>query len=435
MYRFTFLASLMALMLITSLSGQNKYSNEEPSSGVSEEVISSEELRKKALNIFLDCPWCDKNYIKQVIPFVNYVTNKDEADVHVFVRRQVNGGGGGDYTIDFIGHGDFDEINDQLKFISPIDETADETREARSGMIAMGLMKYVARTPVGRNIKISYLNKEVPERILNPTIKDDPWDSWMFRLRGSGSFSKDENYQSTRANTTFSADRVTPYLKIEFDARYDHRQTKYTSDELEDSFRKNWSLRGMVAKSIGTNWAAGGRFSTSGDSYNNYDLSTSLGPALEYNFFPYEESFKHQVRVQYGLSGILNDYKDTTYYMKTEEALLKHYLSMAAGFNQPWGSGYFSVTGSNYLHNFSLNNLGIRGSINYRIYKGLSVNLDTRANLIHDQINLPKEDASEQDVLTKQIALQTGYYYSLEFGLSYSFGSIYNNVVNTRFGN
>jgi len=73
--------------------------------------------------------------------------------------------------------------------------------------------------------------------------------------------------------------------------------------------------------------------------------------------------------------------------------------------------------------------------MNYRIYKGLSVNFEVRANLIHDQLNLPKGDASEQDVYTRQIALKTGYSYSFQVGLSYSFGSIYNNVVNTRFGN
>ncbi len=401
---------------------------------VSEEVISSSELRKQALNVFLDCRWCDRNYIKKVIPFVNYVTNKDEADVHIFVRRQINGGGGGDYTIDFIGHDDFENINDQLKFISSVDETSDETRKARSGVISMGLMKYVARTPIGRNIKIVYENNGVPERMLNPTVEDDPWNSWMFRLRGSGSFNKDENYKSSRLNTTFSTDRITPELKIQMDVRYDNRQTYYTQTDSK-SFRKNWSVKGSVIKSLGPNWAYGGRYSTSGDTYNNYDFAASVGPAIEYNFFPYEESFKHQIRVQYGVSGIYHDYTDTTTYFKTDETVFRHYLSMAIGFNQEWGSGYISLTGANYLHDFALNNLGLRANINYRIYKGLSVSFETRANLIHDQINLPKGDASEQDVLTRQIALRTGYSYSFECGLTYSFGSIYNNVVNTRFGN
>lgn len=423
---------VLVFAIAHNISAQDKYLS--VSENVSAKTISSGELRKQAINVFLDCRWCDQTYIKKIIPYVNYVRNKDEADVHIFVRREINGGGGGDYTIDFIGHGEFEGIDESLKFISPVDETADETRRARSGIIAMGLMQYVARTPIGRNIKIEFEDKDVPDRLLNPNVENDPWDSWMFRLRGSGSFNQDENYKSSKLNTTFSADRVTPDLKITFDARYDNRQTYYTQTDSK-SYRQNWSINGTIVKSIAERLALGVRYSTSGDTYNNYDFAASAGPAIEYNFFPYEESFKHSFRVQYGVSGIYHDYSDTTTYFDTEGLYLRHYLSASIGFNKEWGSGYLSVTGANYLHDFNLNNLSVRGNINYRIYKGLSVNFETRASLIHDQINLPKGDASEQDVLTRQIALKTGYSFSFEFGLSYSFGSIYNNVVNTRFGN
>jgi hypothetical protein len=37
-------------------------------------------------------------------------------------------------------------------------------------------------------------------------------------------------------------------------------------------------------------------------------------------------------------------------------------------------------------------------------------------------------------VLTQQRQLQTGYRYFTNFGISYRFGSIFNNVVNPRFG-
>ncbi len=46
----------------------------------------------------------------------------------------------------------------------------------------------------------------------------------------------------------------------------------------------------------------------------------------------------------------------------------------------------------------------------------------------------PKEDASFEDILLRLKQLQTNYSYSLSLGLSYSFGSIYSNVVNPRFG-
>lgn len=394
-------------------------------------------LRQEALNVFLDCRWCDRDYIKQTIPFVNYVINKDEADVHILVRRRSTGGGGSEYTLDFIGQGEFADIQENMMFFSFVNETADETRRARTNVIAMGLMTFVARTPMSRNIRITYEETGDDQGVnnrLEGNIQNDPWNSWIFRLSGSGEFDKDQNYETLRTNSSLSADRVTPDLKMEFDLRYSYRQTIYTSTE-DKYFRENWSARSLLVKSLGHQWSVGGRTSISSDTYNNYKLAVNLGPAIEYNLFPYEESFKRQFRIQYGINGHYNNYNDTTTYFKTSEFLLRHYLSMSLGFNQPWGSGYVSMTWANYLHDFSENNLGLRSRIYYRIYKGLSLNIQARANLIHDQRNLPKGDATEQEVLTRQRALKTSYSYSFELGLTYSFGSIYNNVVNPRFGN
>ncbi len=432
MHRFLFLLLISILLSSPSIFSQDNFSGKAEKKEM--DKINSEELRKQALNVFLDCIWCDKDYIRQAIPYVNYVTNKDEADVHILVRRQTNGGGGSEYIIDFIGNDDFKDINDQIKFISPVDETRDETRVARSGIISMGLMQYVARTPVGRNIKISYENKDVPGRILSPTVADDPWDSWMFRLKGTGSINRDENYNSSNLETSFSADRVTPELKVEFDVEYELNQKVYKLVDTETTQRE-WKLDGLIVKSLSPNWSAGIKSNAFGSIKDNYDYSFSLGPAIEYNIFPYEESFKHQIRFQYGLKSIYNNYSDSTKLLKLKELVFSHYLSVAGGVNQEWGNGYLYITYSNYLHDFEYNNLTIGGRIDYRIYKGLSVNLRTSASIIHDQINLRLEGATTEEIITQQYALKSGYKYSLSAGLTYSFGSIYNNVVNTRFGN
>jgi hypothetical protein len=51
-----------------------------------------------------------------------------------------------------------------------------------------------------------------------------------------------------------------------------------------------------------------------------------------------------------------------------------------------------------------------------------------------DQLYLPAGEATTEEILVRQRQLETGYRYYLQFGLSYSFGSIFNNVVNPRFG-
>lgn len=394
---------------------------------------TSQQLRESALKIFLDCPWCDRDYIKKVIPFVNYVNNKDEADVHILVRRQITGSGGGEYRFSFIGQGQFAGIDDELIFFSPVDETRDETRQGRSGTIAMGLMKYVARTPIGKNIRISYEDKNLPGRTLSTIVENDPWNSWIFKLRSSGRFSRDENYKRNNITASFGADRVTEKWKMEFDAGYSSNQTIYASKDIDTYFKKRLSFGALVVKSIGDHWAAGVNTSTVSDTYNNYDLSVSMGPAIEYNFFPYHMASEKQLRIQYGISAIYNDYCDTTSYLMTQETRFSHSLGISLGFNQPWGSGNLSISSSHFLHDISLNSLTLRGSLNYRIYKGLSINVQPRASLIHDQINLPLKAASTQDILTQQRALKSGYDISIDLGFTYSFGSIYNNVVNPRF--
>jgi hypothetical protein len=51
-----------------------------------------------------------------------------------------------------------------------------------------------------------------------------------------------------------------------------------------------------------------------------------------------------------------------------------------------------------------------------------------------DQIYLPLGEATTEEILLRQRQLLTGYQYFFNFGFRYSFGSIYNNIVNPRFG-
>ncbi len=78
-------------------------------------------------------------------------------------------------------------------------------------------------------------------------------------------------------------------------------------------------------------------------------------------------------------------------------------------------------------------NLG--GQIQARLVAGLTLNVFGNASLIRDQINLPAAGATDQEILTRQRELATGYDYFTGIGLTYTFGSIFNPVVNARFGN
>lgn len=53
---------------------------------------------------------------------------------------------------------------------------------------------------------------------------------------------------------------------------------------------------------------------------------------------------------------------------------------------------------------------------------------------IRDQIDLEAGDATEEEILTRQRELQSDFEYNVRVGFSYTFGSIFSNVVNPRFG-
>jgi hypothetical protein len=101
---------------------------------------------------------------------------------------------------------------------------------------------------------------------------------------------------------------------------------------------------------------------------------------------------------------------------------------------EKWGSISTSVTGKHYFHDFNLNNLNMWTSLNLRLFKGLTLQLSGSFTIIHDQINLPLGNYSAEEVLLRQRQLQTGFRYWGRAGISYTFGSMYNSVVNPRFG-
>jgi hypothetical protein len=99
---------------------------------------------------------------------------------------------------------------------------------------------------------------------------------------------------------------------------------------------------------------------------------------------------------------------------------------------QPWGDLEASLEGKNYLHDFNRYGLSLRMELGIRIFKGLSVFMETETQVIHDQLYLPKGNSSIEDILIQRRKQATAYEFKGELGFRYTFGSIYNNVVNLR---
>jgi hypothetical protein len=383
-------------------------------------------LRKDALNVYMDA----SDYIRKEIPYVNYVRDIKDAGVYIISTYQRTGSGGGEYTYFLVGQLENTGMRDTLTFVTSPDETQDETRIKEVRTLKMGLMRYVAKTPLSKYMNITFSEP------LSETVTSDKWNSWVFRAGFNGWFDGQQTYKSTSLNGNVTASRVTADWKINLSGRYSYGVQDYEVEEgIITSKNTSKSVNALVVKSISDHWSYGGTTYLGSSSYSNYDFGVSLLPGIEYDLFPYSESTRRQLRLLYSIGYRYTSYIDTTIYNKTEEGHFLHSLSAAYEVVQKWGSINVSLDYSNYLYDWSKNNLSLNAFINLRVAKGLSFNFGGGASLIHDQLGLVKGGASTEEVLLRQTELATQYQYFTSFGFSYTFGSIYNNVVNPRFGN
>jgi hypothetical protein len=386
-------------------------------------------LKKTAPKVYIDCSSCDLDYIRTEITFVNYVRDRTEAQIHILITTQRTGSGGKEYTLAFLGQNEFEGFNDTQKYFSNNTDTDNEIRQGLVKTLKMGLMSYVAKTPIASRIAVSLATEE------EAAAGKDKWDYWLFSISGDGFFSGEQSYKSQSVEGNFSANRVTPELKIRLGFSAEHYESHYQyDDETVDSVLNSLDFSGLAVKSLKEHWSVGGYLKVVSSSFENIKLSLSLAPAIEYNVFPYSQSTRRQLRLLYKLSFNALTYREVTIYDKTAQNLWSESLSLSLDVKEKWGSVSTTLSGSHYFYDLSKYHLTLFAAVNVQLFKGLSFFAAGSGSRVHDQIFLPKGEASLEEVLLQRRQLETGYSYFVSVGLSYTFGSIFTNVVNPRFG-
>lgn len=389
-----------------------------------------DELKKEAPQVYIDCRFCDIDYIRRNITFVNYVRDRKEADVHVLITTQPTGSGGTEYTLTFIGRRDFSGIKDTLVFYTDKMATEDEIRKKLVKKLKMGLIPFVNKTPIADRISVHFKEK------VKPTAVEDKWNFWVFSISFHSFLNGQKHTKSSSLSGNFSANRVTPASKIRMgiSAHYNESQFQIDDTTTITSSTRGGSFTGLYVKSLSDHWSVGSWFYLSSSTYSNIDYKISPAPAVEFNLFPYSESTRRQLRFLYKVGYNYSDYMEETIYEKMSENLFDQSLSVTLELKEPWGSVSTTLTGSHYFHDFSKNRLVLSTDLSLRLVKGLSLNVFGRYSRIHDQLSLPKGGASYEEILLRRKELATTYSYFASIGLSYTFGSVFSNVVNPRFG-
>lgn len=385
-------------------------------------------LKKTAPRIFIDCNYCDMDYIRTEITFVNHVRDRKEAQVHVLITTQSTGSGGTEYTLTFSGQKEFAGNDNVLKYVANNTDTSAEIRKGLVGILKIGLVPYAGKTPIASRISVSFQDQT------KPTSVDDRWNFWVFSLSGSGYFNGEKLARSYSLYGSFSANRITPAFKFRTSYSASRSTDRFSVEEgaiISTSKSQNFNLLGV--KSISEHWSVGAGLAANSSTYGNIKLGIKPAPAIEFNFFPYSESTRRQLRFLWKPGYNSYRYREQTIYDKTAEGLWGQTFSMALELKEKWGTISNSFEAFHYFNDLQKNHLELDSEFSLRLFKGLSFNLYGSFLRIHDQLSLVKGGASLEEVLLRRTQLATSYNYYGSIGLSYTFGSIFSNVVNPRF--
>ena len=390
---------------------------------------SSERVRA-----FIDCnvSGCDDKFFRREIVFVDHMREPQDASVHVLITAQPTGGSGTAYTLNFLGKREFANLGDTLRVIVPESASSDERRRKLAHFIELGLLRFGARGPAAEGLTVTYA---APQTLAKAVASGDRWNYWVFRTSANANLNGEQSAHSSYLNASQSANRITRNWKTRLSLNQGYSESKFRFGDGTGfaTYSHSFNLNQLTVKSVTPHFSMGEIFAYGSSTFLNQKFAARIAPAVEYDFFPYEESSRHQLTLQYSIGLSHFRYNDTTIFNRIAETRPDQSLKLGVGYTQPWGSVSTTLTGSTFLDDNSKNRLELFNNANVRLFKGLSFNAFIVASRVRDQLYLAKGGATEQEVLVRQRQLATSYSYFAGFGLSYTFGSIFNNIVNPRF--
>lgn len=156
---------------------------------------------QERLKVFIDCQsGCDMSFIRSEINIVDFLLDRQVADVHVLITDQNTGGGGDEYQLIFFGQNQFRLLKDTLHFINDPNATDFEERDLLVKYLKLGLAPYIAHTKMARNIQIQMKTEKKDDDSAKSAagVTKDPWNYWVFRAGANGNINADAVYKDQR---------------------------------------------------------------------------------------------------------------------------------------------------------------------------------------------------------------------------------------------
>ncbi len=397
-------------------------------------------VAREPVRIYLDCQTtgCDQEFFQTELTWVDWVRDRQDADVHVIITSQTTGGGGRLYDMSFQGRDRFPGESFTLTHSSPADATADDRRRGILQTLRLGLTRFAADSPVAERLQVVLApagreGAAPGDEAAPDPEREDPWDFWVFSISTRASLNGESQSGSQSYTGSLSATRTTEDWKVRVSLNGNYRSNRFElPDRTVKSITRSYTGTGLVARSVTDRWSAGLRVRAQNSTFSNYDLALETGPAVEFSIFPYSESTRRALTAEYGLGVSHYDYTEETLFDRFSETRLEQSLTVSLDLRQPWGSVNMNLSGNQFLHDLQRNRLTAGGGVNLRLFRGFSLNVNGFYSRVRNQLNIPKRGASEEEVLLRRRQLETSYSYFTSFGITYRFGSIFSDIVNPR---
>ncbi len=382
------------------------------------------------ITVFLDCSFCNENQMKREMDYLNFAVDALRSDVHVFLTQQFLPTGARQYNIELIGQDKWEGEKVSFSFVSEPQMTSLELNELIISKIKIGLVPFLVKTTLAESMEVNIEKRQSSAQTLPASTF---WSNFIYELGGRFEFDSEAARKKTEFRFNLDIDNVSPEWRTRIRSFFHYiEQNITTNDETVTSIRKRNYNAISTVKSVNNNISAGLFSSYYIDNFRNLESSLWLAPALEYSFFSYDDVPSREFTVAYRIGYVKQDYLEETIYGQLEEGLYRHMLDIDLRMRRPWGSVFAGISGSNYLDDWSKNRVSFNGNLSFRVFKGLSVQFGGNYEIINDQISLAKGEATLEDIALSVRQAATNFESGMNVGINYTFGALYNNVINTR---
>ena len=384
-------------------------------------------------SLFLNCSReCYQDFLKSELSYFDFVRDRFEADIQILIIEQEQSNGGKKFTLQFKGSKNWSHIHDTLFFNVQQAATPDDIRMQILKHINIFLIHTIPIQNIPDNLII-----EFPKRESNAidSIKDK-WNFWVFTPGIEGWAEGGTNNLWANIKSDFTIRRINNKSKFIAKPYYNLLSSFINLDSVKLSgTAADYGLNILYARSLNQHWSFGGIAQIGHNYFLNINRAYKIAPVVEYNIFPFSINTVKQIRFAYQIGVNTFNYLDTTIFSILNETRLYHRLTVNIEYNRPWGSIQSGIFHNSFLNNFKQNRTGINANLSLRLFEGFSLTLEGEVFFINDQISLLKNNLADEAYFLGTQQLPANFNFLVDFGVRYTFGSIYNNIVNPRFGN